>query len=432
MALNGLIIAAPASGSGKTMITLGLLRALRNRDMAICSAKSGPDYIDPAFHTAASGTNCINLDAWAMEPDELRSMAHRQANGLLLIEGAMGLFDGAPAAGLPLGRGSVADLAITLELPVVLVVDIARQAQTVAAVVAGLAGFREGVKIAGVILNRVGSERHREMVTQALEAIGVPVLGAVMRDTRMERESRHLGLVQAVEDTGLDRFIEGAAKVVAEGVDLNALVAIATPLGQAGPMPALTPLGQSIAVAHDEAFAFIYPHILERWRAAGASVSFFSPLADEGPAAGADAVFLPGGYPELYAGKLAGNDRFKTAILASGAEIYGECGGYMVLGEGLEDADGNQHQMLGLLPVSTSFKARKLHLGYRTLTARSGPLKGHQIPAHEFHYASITGCDAPNLFEAKDSMGTPLGMIGHSIGRISGSFAHVIMPPHTS
>jgi len=429
MALKGLIIAAPGSGAGKTMITLGLLRAFRNQGIGVCSAKSGPDYIDPAFHSAATGKACINLDAWAMTPADLRAMAHRQAEGLLLVEGAMGLFDSAPELDDPMGRGSVADLAEILGLPVVLVVDVAKQAQSVAAVVAGLAGHRDGVRIVGVILNKVGSERHRVMVTRAIEAMGMPVLGAVMRDKRMVRESRHLGLIQAGEGEGLEPFIEGAADVVSAGVDLDALAALAVPLPEAEPARKFLPLGQQIAVARDEAFAFSYPHMLEGWRAAGAAVSFFSPLADEGPRADADAVFLPGGYPELHAGKLAGNARFRREMRASNAVIYGECGGYMVLGEGLVDADGTRHEMLGLLPVSTSFAARKLHLGYRTLTALNGPFKGQRLAAHEFHYASIVASQTANLFEARDSLEHNLGIIGHSYGRISGSFAHIIMPP---
>lgn len=431
MALRGFIIAAPSSGAGKTMVTLGLLRALRNRGVDICSAKSGPDYIDPAFHAAASGAACTNLDAWAMTPGELRAMAHRQAAGVLLIEGAMGLFDGAPVVGGAMGKGSVADVAEVLGLPVVLVVDVARQGQSVAAVVAGLAQFRAGVRIAGVILNRVGSARHAEMVTRAVEAVGVPVLGAVRRDERMARESRHLGLVQAGEDAALEEFIEGAAEVITESVDLTTLAALAEPLAKAPAFQGFRPLGQRIAVARDEAFAFAYPHMLEGWQRAGATLSFFSPLADEGPDAAADAVFLPGGYPELHAGKLAGNASFKAAMRESKAEIYGECGGYMVLGEGLVDADGARHEMLGLLPVSTSFEARKLHLGYRTLTALEGPFVGHILPAHEFHYASVLDCEVPNLFRAADSMGADLGVIGHRWGKISGSFGHIIMPPNT-
>lgn len=427
MALKGLILAAPNSGAGKTVVTLGLLRALKRLGVDICSAKSGPDYIDPAFHAAATGKACVNLDAWAMPPEALRAMAHRQPSGLLLVEGAMGLFDAAPVPGNPMGKGSVADLAEMLDLPVVLVVDVARQAQSVAAVVAGLASFRRNVRVEGVILNRVGSVKHRAMIERAIT--GIPVLGAVPRDARLARDSRHLGLVQAGEEPQLAAFIEGAADVVTASLDLTALMALAGNLPDAGPAPQMAPLGQHIAIARDEAFSFVYPHMLEGWRASGATVSFFSPLADEGPSKGADAVFLPGGYPELHAGRLAGAKGFKRAMQASEALIYGECGGYMVLGEGLEDAKGTTHEMLGLLPVSTSFAHPKLHLGYRRLTALKGPFQGQRLPAHEFHYARIAAAAPANLFATEDSMQQELGVIGHQRGKASGSFAHLIAGP---
>ena len=426
MALSGLIIAAPSSGAGKTVVTLGLLRALGRAGVDVASAKSGPDYIDPAFHRAATGKDCINLDAWAMSPMALRAMAHRQPSNLLLIEGAMGLFDAAPVAGDPFGKGSVADLAVALDLPVVLVLDVARQAQSVAALLTGMAGFRQGVRIAGVILNRVGSPRHRAMIEAAIQ--GVPVLGAVPRDTRMARDSRHLGLVQAQEDSMLDQFIEGAADVISDGVDLAALQGLAKALHPTAGTPArIPPLGQRIAVARDRAFAFAYPHMLDGWQAAGCELSFFSPLADQPPRADADAVFLPGGYPELHAARLAANTRFRTGMTQSNATVYGECGGYMALGKGLIDAQGDRHEMLGLLPVETSFQSPKMTLGYRDLRTLSGPFKGQAFKAHEFHYARVKSLDAPpNLFEARGSLGGEPAVIGHRVGRVFGSFAHVI------
>ena len=364
-----------------------------------------------------------------MPTDDVRSMAHRPASGGLLIEGAMGLFDGAPVKNSVLGKGSVADLAVMLDLPVVLVVDVARQGQSVAAMVAGMASYRDGVKIAGVILNRVGSQKHREMVTRPIEALGIPVLGAIMRDKRMARNSRHLGLVQAGEDAQLDTFIEQVADVIDKSVDVEAVSSLGNPVAKARPHQGFVPLGQRMAIAKDEAFAFAYPHILDGWKNAGAEISFFSPLADEGPAKDADAVYLPGGYPELHAGKLANNSAFKSAMQTANAQIYGECGGYMVLGEALVDAQGVAHKMMGLLPVTTSFAAPKLHLGYRTLSALDGPYAGHKLTAHEFHYAQITDCAPPDLFDATDSLENDLGTIGHRRGRVSGSFAHIIMPP---
>ena len=412
------------------MITLGLLRALRKRGVHVTSAKSGPDYIDPQFHTAASGTACVNLDAWAMSRAQLRGIAGGQGAELLIVEGAMGLFDGAPDADDPMGRGSVAELAEALDLPVVLVLDSAKQSQTAAAVVHGLATLRGSVKIAGVILNQIGSPRHGEIIKSAMGAISIPVLGMVPRTPSLQAPSRHLGLVQAQEHDDLDGFIEAAANLLCANVDLDALRALAAPIGPATHEAGLPPIGSRIAVARDAAFAFSYPHMLEDWRLAGAEISTFSPLNDEGPSPDADAVFLPGGYPELYAGTLAQNAGFAATMLAAkdrGALIYGECGGYMALGESLTDADGVAHKMLGFLPVSTSFATRKLHLGYRRLAPLAGVPWSGGLMGHEFHYASvIEESGEGRLFKAQSSMHEDLVNMGHVRGNVCGSFAHVI------
>lgn len=428
--MKGFIIAAPHSGAGKTMMTLGLLRAFRNRGIQVTSAKSGPDYIDPRFHEAASGATCVNLDAWAMPPRQLRGLASAQEGELLIVEGAMGLFDGAPSTDDPMGKGSVADLAEALDLPVILVLDAARQSHTAAAIVHGLATLRSTVQVAGVILNQIGSPRHETMISRAINALGIPVLGAVLRQKELQTPSRHLGLVQASEHTDLENFIETAAGLLENGVDLDALVDLAVTVGQSPLQTGLSPIGQRIAVARDAAFAFAYPHMLDAWQSVGAEISAFSPLNDEGPIQDADAVFLPGGYPELHAGLLAANTGFSTAMHAAtdrGALIYGECGGYMTLGDRLVDADGSSHRMLGLLPVSTSFAARKLHLGYRNFRPLKnipweGPLKGH-----EFHYASIIqSSEDGRLFSSSNSLDEVLPDMGHVRGNVCGSFGHVI------
>ncbi len=426
--MRGFIIAAPNSGAGKTTITLGLLRAFKARGIAVTSAKSGPDYIDPQFHAAASGADCVNLDAWAMSPAALRGLAAAQSGELLVVEGAMGLFDGA-ATSDPMGKGSVADLAEILDLPVVLVLDAAKQSQTAAAVVHGLASLRPSVRIGGVILNRVGSERHGAVISRAIAALGIPVLGMVRRDGAFDMPSRHLGLVQAVERADIDGFIDGVATKLAKAVDLEVLMGLARPVEAAGLAETLAPLGQRIAVARDVAFAFAYPHVLAGWQRVGAEVSLFSPLKNEGPREDADSVFLPGGYPELYAGELASSDGFARGMVAArdrGALIYGECGGYMALGEGLSDADGTVHRMLGFLSVSTSFAARRLHLGYRNLKPLQGLPWSGALKGHEFHYASILEETGENLFEATDSMDEALPAMGQIRGRVMGSFAHVI------
>jgi cobyrinic acid a,c-diamide synthase len=409
------LISAPASGSGKTTVTLGLLRAF-SRTQSIRSAKSGPDYIDPAFHAAASGAACVNLDAWAMTPDRIRALA--AGTGPLIVEGAMGLFDGAQ----PAGKGSSAELAKILNLPVVLVIDAGRMAGSVGALAQGFMHYDPDLRVAGVILNNVGSARHEGMLRNALP--DVRVFGVLPRDPALHLESRHLGLVQAQERPGLEAFLDHAADLMTQHLDLSALQKLDTPRPRAGASHRLSPPAQRIAIAKDAAFAFAYPHLLDDWRAAGAELQFFSPLADD-PVPDADFIYLPGGYPELHAGRIAANARFLDSLRQSGSTIYGECGGYMVLGDGLVDADCTRHAMAGLLRLETSFAQRKLHLGYRHLHAAGGLFAGHWT-GHEFHYASTLRAEGMPLFTATDATGAALPPMGLAAGRVSGSFAHVI------
>jgi len=426
--MSGLLIAAPASGSGKTVVTLGLMRAMKRRGIEVAPGKAGPDYIDPAFHAAASGASCFNFDPWAMRPSLLRAQAARSGDaGTLVVEAMMGLFDGAAD-----GSGSAADLAALLLLPVVLVVDCARTSQSVAALVTGFSRFRADVRVAGVILNRVGSDRHEAMLRGAMAKIEVPVLGSLRTDPQLALPERHLGLVQAGEHASLETFIARAADAVEAGVDLKALLTIAEggPEASGEPVETIPPPGQRITVARDLAFAFSYPHLLQGWRDQGATLSFFSPLADEAPAVDADAVYLPGGYPELHAGALANAHRFRAGMASAAARdvrIYGECGGYMVLGEGLVDGNGTRHAMLGLLPLVTSYAARKRHLGYRRLQSLAPDLLAGTFKAHEFHYSTVVSEGAADrLFEAEDALGEQLGTVGLRRGRVAGSYMHLI------
>lgn len=428
--MSGLLIAAPSSGAGKTTVTLGLLRALRRRGVAVAPGKAGPDYIDPAFHEAASGTPCLNFDPWAMRPELISANAtlHRSGDRVLIIEAMMGLFDGAAD-----GKGTAADLAAQLGLSVVLVIDASRMSQSVAPLVAGFAGFRADVRVAGVILNKVGSDRHEAMLRQALEAIRMPVVAVIGNDKGLSLPERHLGLVQAGEHATLDGFIDHAADAVSEECNFEFLLRVAKQ-GMNRPSAAnidrLPPLGSRIAVARDIAFAFSYEHMLLGWRRRGASISFFSPLADEAPALDADAIYLPGGYPELHAGALAGAQNFRAGMLdaaARGVRIYGECGGYMVLGDGLIDAEGKSHQMLGLLPVVTSHAERKRHLGYRRVVPLDGAFFARMMTAHEFHYSSVVSEGAgKRLFQVQDALGTNLGAAGLRCGQVAGSYMHLI------
>lgn len=419
---RALVVAAPCSGSGKTLVTLGLLRAFRNRGLRVASAKVGPDYIDPCFHAAATGRSCFNLDPWAMGQPLVKSLISDLARDadLLIIEGVMGLFDGPQGA-----SGSTADLAAALGLPVILVVDARHQSQSIAALVHGFATYRPGLTVAGVIANRVASTRHEEILRGAL---GKNLLGTLRHDDSLAWPSRHLGLVQADENQTLEQFIEGAASAVARETNLDNLLTIAPQVPDESVIRScLPPLGQKIAVAHDRAFGFVYAHLLHHWKAAGAEIVPFSPLADEAPHPSADAVFLPGGYPELHAGTLAASAKFLAGIRGARGLVYGECGGFMVMGNALIDADGNAHAMAGLLPVTTSFAKRELHLGYRQLSPLSGapwlaPLRGH-----EFHYSTIAAeGHADRLFAANDAAGNALPPMGLCRGPVMGSYAHVI------
>ena len=426
---RGIVIAAPRSGSGKTLVTLGLVAALRARGLAVAPAKTGPDYIDMAILGHTAGCAAVNLDPWAMGGDRLRALAAQQAAeaDLLLVEGVMGLFDGAAD-----GRGSTADLAETLGLPVLLVVDAEKQSQSIAALVYGFATWRPAVRVVGIIVNRAATQRHEAMLLAALAPTGIPVLGVLpKRDTLMIPE-RHLGLVLPNEVEAFDAVVAAAATAIATYVDLDRLLALASPLAASASEFAaqkLAPLGQRIAIARDDAFAFLYPHWLADWRAAGAEFSFFSPLADEAPAADADAVFLPGGYPELHGARLAAASRFKAGLVAAArreALLYGECGGFMVLGRTLTDQGGVTHPMADLLPVETSIGNPKRTLGYRQLGHASPLPWPPALRGHEFHYSSARLMGAQTLFAAADAAGQILRPLGAQLGRVMGSYAHVI------
>lgn len=436
--IPGLIIASPASGCGKTTVTLALLRALRERGVRVASCKVGPDYIDPAFHAAASGRPCRNLDPWAMRHEMLAMLidaASLEAD-LLLVEGVMGLFDGAADSTSPLPRGSTADLAFLTGWPVVLVVDAAGQGASAGATVRGFRDFRPEAGIAGVIFNRVGGARHAAILAGAIAPLGIPLLGCLPREAGIALPDRHLGLVQAQEHASLEGFLGRASKWASTHIDLDVLQRLARP-SKLGPPPqrptTIPPLGGRIALASDAAFAFAYPHVIEGWRGAGAEIVPFSPLADEAPDPSADAVYLPGGYPELHAGKLAASRCFLEGLRAAarrGAVLYGECGGYMVLGEGLADAAGTRHRMAGLLPLETSFENPRLHLGYREVRlSADSPLGSAEavFRGHEFHYAAVLSEKAEGpLFTAADSAGRMLDAMGARRGRVMGSFIHLI------
>ena len=410
---------------------MGLLGALKNRGVKVASAKTGPDYIDASFHALTTKRPASNLDPWAMSEQQLRARATTAADGadLLLIEGVMGLFDGAVS-----GKGSTADLAAALDLPIILVVDVGSMAQSIAAVVHGFSTLRQDINVAGVILNRVASERHEQMLKSALEPLRIAYLGALGRDDELNIPSRHLGLTLPQDFAAATAVAKTSVERIEKNIDLDALQAIAAPIQQATMPNQLAPLGQRVAIARDPAFAFIYPHILSDWREKGAELSFFSPLQNEGPSHSADAVFLPGGYPELHTEKISNASEFALGMQSAadaGKLIYGECGGYMVLGQGLIDKSGERHRMAGLLGLVTSHAQRKMHLGYRhaeLLVPISGLAAGTRLRGHEFHYSTIVEqSDAP-LALVTDAEGAAVAESGSHRGHVTGSYFHMIAP----
>ncbi len=435
MTARGLLIAAPRSGSGKTTITLGLQRALTRRGLEVRGLKCGPDYIDPAFHAAATGAPSANLDSYAMPDALLGQIADEAARNtdIIVAEGSMGLFDGVPG---PDGHtGASADIAALLGWPVVLVVDVSGQAQSAGAVALGCMAYDKRIRVAGVILNKVASERHRRLAAAGMERIGLPVFGALPREASLILPERHLGLVQAGETEDLHQRLDALAEAVTAAIDLDAIAAAAgatyLPASARQVMPLPAP-GKRLAIARDAAFSFVYPHVEAGWRSLGTELVPFSPLADEAPPEGCDACWLPGGYPELHAGRLAGAARFLDGLrdFARTRPVHGECGGYMVLGRSLIDADGTSHAMAGLLSVETSFAKRKMNLGYRNaVLATDGPLgaAGSRLSGHEFHYANvISQGEDPPFAEVTDPHGSAPSPAGSRRGLVSGSFFHAI------
>lgn len=428
----GLLVSAPRSGAGKTTVTLGLARALRNRGLSVQAFKCGPDYIDPAFHARATGRTSFNLDSWSMPEVMIASIAARAAGAdIALAEGAMGLFDGVTRRGA-CGNGSSADIAAMTGWPVLLVLDCASQAQTAAAVALGLAHFRRDVRIAGVILNRISGARHADLVRDGFAGTEIPIFGVLPKQGSIEMPERHLGLVQAEETAALEDTLDAMARLIEENVDIDAIVAAATMTMLASQLPlTLRPPGQRIALARDAAFSFVYPHMLEAWRAAGAEIVPFSPLANEAPDPAADVAWLPGGYPELHAGRIAAATCFLDGLrrFAATRPVHGECGGYMVLGRTLIDKDGTAHAMAGLLDLVTSYAERHLHLGYRCAELVA-PIPGYpagcRLRGHEFHYSTILAePDAP-LARVHDAAGGTVAETGSRRGNVSGTFFHFV------
>ena len=430
--VQGILVSAPSSGTGKTTVMLGLLRAFAEDGLTVQPFKSGPDYIDPAFHRAAAGRASYNLDTWAMGEGLLNAVAGQAAGAdLVIAEGSMGLFDGVAKVG-ETGQGTSAQTAARMGLPVVLVIDVGGQAQSAAATALGFRSYMPDLPFAGVILNRVASPRHERLARLGMEAAGIEVLGVLPRRGDLTLPERHLGLIQAVEHPDLETAIAGYAAFLRAHVDLSAIRAAASSV-PCGPSSAGLPRppAQRIALAQDAAFSFTYPHLLEGWRRGGAEILPFSPLADEAPDPGADLVWLPGGYPELHAGRLAASTSFLKGLRthAETRPVHGECGGYMALGAGLIDKGGTRHEMAGLLGLVTSYETRKFHLGYRharLVAPMPGFAPGAGLRGHEFHYSTILEQPDAPLAEVLDAEGASVPETGSRRGHVTGTFFHLI------
>lgn len=419
VAAPALLIAAPASGQGKTSVVAGLARLHARQGRRVRVLKCGPDFIDPMIHAVASGAPCENLDLWMCGADDAAwrlARAAREAD-LVIVEGVMGLFDGDPSA---------ADIAARFGLPVMAVIDAGAMAETFGAVVHGLASYRPGLPFHGALANGVGSAAHAEMLRASMPA-GLAWCGHIPRDETLALPERHLGLILAEELPDLAARLDRIADALA-----------ATPL--AAPPPVEFPdlrgpvlprrlAGRRIAIARDAAFAFLYPANLECLAALGAELAFFSPLAGDALPE-CDAVWLPGGYPELHARQLAARTDLWHALSAhvdADKPLLGECGGMMSLFETLIDGDGCSHRMAGLLPGAVRMQPRLAALGAQEAALPEGTLRGHT-----FHYSRSETPQAPLLRAA-----TPGGREGEAIyrrNRLTASYVHFYFPsnPHAA
>lgn len=416
MTAPALLVAGTASGQGKTTVTAALARAARRRGQRVRCFKVGPDFIDPMILAAASGEPVYPLDLWLVGEDECRQRLARAAReaDLVLVEGVMGLYDGTPSA---------ADLARRFNLPVLAVVDAGAMAQTFGALIQGLASYRDGVELAAVVANGVASERHRELLTESLD--GRWPLATLPRRDELALPERHLGLHTAADIEDLEQRLDRLADAVSD-LDLTRH-ARSLALDEEQEEPLLRRLaGKTIAVARDRAFCFIYQANLDLLAALGADVRFFSPLSDE-PVPSADAVWLPGGYPELHGETLAGNQCSRDSLyrhIDAGGSVLGECGGLLYLMDELVDKAGRTHAMAGILPGRGVMQARLAGLGPQQLDI-AGPDRA-VLRGHTFHY-SLVETELEPLFQASSPNGRP-GEMMYRQGRVLGSYFHGYWP----
>ncbi|MEX0766723.1 MAG: cobyrinate a,c-diamide synthase [bacterium] len=435
MHIPRIVIAGTHSGSGKTSVTLGVLRALRRRGLVVQPFKAGPDFIDPSLHSVATGRVSRTLDLWLLPRSTVIELCARAAEGsdIAVIEGVMGLFDGYHGGG---EEGSTAEIAKWLAAPVVLVVDAAGAVRSIAATAMGFSAFDPDLTIAGVIANRVGSDRHTAWLQDALSAAGIPLLGTLPWDERLVLPERHLGLVPAQEQSA-EGAIAALGEAVEAHVDLDRILRIARqapPLVVPGPLvfPLMTiPADVRIGVARDAAFHFYYPDALDLLESRGANVIPFSPIADQS-IPDVDGLYLGGGFPEVYAEQLSANRSMQDSVLKAidrGMPIYAECGGLMYLCRDIIDQNGTRHEMVGAVAATAQTHARLVALAYVTLEADEDTLllrKGEQVRGHEFHFSSIS-LDEPEplVLRSREGRGIDGGRDGIARGNLLATFTHL-------
>ncbi len=402
MGVATLVIAGTSSGVGKTSLTLGIVRALSRRGLRVQPFKVGPDFLDPTYLTRAAGRTCYNLDGWMCGRQHVEQLFIRacQEADIAVVEGVMGMFDGSDPAD---NTGSTAEIAAWLGASVILVINSHGLARSIAPLAKGFVEFDPSVNLVGIVANHAGLARHRSWMQSALAAEDLPpLLGAIPRNALPALPSRHLGLVTADEETLPITVIDQLADACAEYLDLDAIVQAAAPSEvQASPPPsvATNSLQVRLGVARDAAFHFAYPDNLEALAEAGAELVFFSPLDDDALPDDLHGLYIPGGYPELFAAQLSENRSMLDSILRfgeSGGVVYGECGGLMYLGLAILDADGTEHAMVGLAPMTTRKLERLRTLGYVNVSLQQDCLwgtRGGAMRGHEFHYSEIVSED---------------------------------------
>lgn len=442
--MKRIVIAAPQSGSGKTTVTLGIMAALKRRGLAVAPFKVGPDFIDPGYHRVVTGAPSINLDGWICDPGFVRESfsLHAGCADIAVIEGVMGLFDGIDGVS---DSGSTAQIAKELAAPVVLVVDARSQARSAAALVHGFASFDPALKVAGVVFNNVASANHERILSEALAAHlpDLALLGCLPKDPALAIASRHLGLVTAEDNPLSEGFVAHLVEVIEEHLDLEALIELSSTADAAsimedatakGPGAAGKPCGPErvrIAVARDAAFCFVYEDNLRLLHEAGGELCYFSPLRDGALPGDIGGIYLPGGYPELFARELAANDPMKREIaraVEGGIPLYAECGGFIYLTQGVT-AEPQTHRFVGIFPVRTRMLPRRKALGYREVELLQESViggAGSAARGHEFHYSEMEEMPAhvERLYRVSRK-GVDLGREGYRYKNCLASYIHL-------